>query len=50
MNSQLSPSEAAMELLTRRQIRRYVRGVGLVLTIDRVTGEREELVSIEKTE
>jgi hypothetical protein len=27
----------------------YVRGVGLVLTIDRVTGEREELVSIEKT-
>ena len=28
----------------------YVRGVGLVLTIDRVTGEREELVSIEKTE
>ncbi len=26
----------------------YVRGVGLVLSIDRVTGEREELVSIEK--
>jgi hypothetical protein len=25
----------------------YVRGIGLVLTIDRVTGEREELVSVE---
>jgi len=26
----------------------YVRGVGLVLSLDRVTGEREELVSIER--
>jgi hypothetical protein len=31
-----------------REHKFYVRGVGLVLTIDRVTGEREELVSIEK--